>query len=264
MNTAIFERGLGITAGLEAGLVRDLAARCQQLGYHSLWSNDEPAAPGLETLAHIPATAPHLTLGVGALPLDRHQPVQIAATVYRLGLDPRSLWIGIGSGQLRSPIEIIQRAVAELHELLPEARIVVAAMRPRLCRVGGAIADGVLLNWMLPAQAAQARRWVYEGAEEAGRAAPVVASYIRVAVGSNAHQRLRDEERYYRKINDGHRQHFEAIDVPLGSVGVAASERPAVIEALAPYHSAIDLPIARVLAGHDAASLLAVADAAAP
>ncbi len=63
------------------------------------------------------------------------------------------------------------------------ARIVVAAMRPRLCRLGGAIADGVLLNWMLPAQAAQARRWVHEGADEAGRAAPVVASYIRVAVG---------------------------------------------------------------------------------
>ena len=35
-----------------------------------------------------------------------------------------------------------------------------AAMRPQLCRVGGAIADGVLLNWMLPAQAAQARQWV--------------------------------------------------------------------------------------------------------
>jgi hypothetical protein len=36
-------------------------------------------------------------------------------------------------------------------ELLPaETRIVIAAMRPRLCRLGGAVADGVLLNWMLP------------------------------------------------------------------------------------------------------------------
>jgi hypothetical protein len=83
-------------------------------------------------------------------------------------------------------------------------------------------------------------------------------------VGSGARRRLRDEERYYRKINDGHRHHFEAINVPLGCVGVAASERPAVLEGLAPYHSAIDLPIARVLAEHDATSLLAVADAAAP
>jgi alkanesulfonate monooxygenase SsuD/methylene tetrahydromethanopterin reductase-like flavin-dependent oxidoreductase (luciferase family) len=51
-------RGLGITAGIEAGLARDLAARCQDLGYHSLWSNDEPTASGLETLVHLAAGAP--------------------------------------------------------------------------------------------------------------------------------------------------------------------------------------------------------------
>jgi len=258
-------RGLGITAGLDAGLARDLAVRCQHLGYHSLWSNDEPASPGLETLAHFAAASPQLELGVGVLPIDRHQPVRIAAEVDRLGLDPAKLWIGIGSGQLRSPIEMVRRAVAELRELLQEeTRIVVAAMRPRLCRVGGAIADGVLLNWMLPAQAAEASRWVQEGADEAGRRAPVVASYVRVAVGSGSLERLRDEEGYYRNVNEGHRKHFEAMDVQLGSVGVAASTRPEVLEGLAPYHSAVDLPIARVLAEHDAASLRAAAITAAP
>ena len=258
-------RGLGITAGLDAGLARDLAARCEHLGYHSLWSNDEPASPGLETLAHFAAGATQLGLGVGTLPLDRHQPVRIAAEIDRLGLDPARLWIGIGSGQLRSPIDIVQRAVGELRELLPkETRIVVAAMRPRLCRVGGAIADGVLLNWMLPTQAAEARRWVHEGADRSGRAAPIVASYVRVALGSGSHQRLRDEEGYYRNLNEDHRTHFEAMDVPLGSVGIAASAPAEVLEGLAPYHSALDLPIARVLAQHDATSLPAVAIAAAP
>jgi alkanesulfonate monooxygenase SsuD/methylene tetrahydromethanopterin reductase-like flavin-dependent oxidoreductase (luciferase family) len=258
-------RGLGITAGLDAGLARDLAAQCQHLGYHSLWSNDEPASPGLETLAQFAAAATHLELGVGALPLDRNPPVRIAAEIDRLGLDPAKLWIGIGSGQLRSRIEIVKRAVAELRELLlGQSRIVVAAMRPGLCRVGGALADGVLLNWMLPAQAAHARRWVQEGADEAGRATPVVASYVRVAVGSGSRQRLRDEEDYYRHINEGHRKHFEAMNVPLGSVGVAASTRREVREALAPYDATLDLPIARVLAQHDAASLRAAAIAAAP
>lgn len=258
-------RGLGITAGLEAGLARDLAARCEHLGYHSLWSNDEPAAPGLETLAHFAAAAPQLELGVGVLPLDRHQPARIAAEVDRLGVDPAKLWIGIGSGLLRRQIDALQRAVAELRELLPgQTRIVVAAMRPRLCRLGGAVADGVLLNWMLPDQVAEARRWVQEGADEGGRAVPVVASYVRVAVGSGSLQRLRDEEGYYRDINEGHRKHFAAMDVPLGSVGVAASTRPEVHERLAPYQSALDLPIARVLANPDATSLTAVADAAAP
>ncbi len=188
-------RGVGVTAGLDGGLARDLAVHCERLGYHSLWSNDEPAAAGLETLAQFAAAAPRLELGVGILPLDRHPPVAIAADIGRLGLAPSKLWVGIGAGQLRAPIDLVQRAVAELRQLLPGGtRILVAAMRPRLCRLGGAIADGVLLNWMLPAQAAVARQWVQDGADEAGRAAPVVASYVRVAVGSGALRRLRAEE----------------------------------------------------------------------
>jgi alkanesulfonate monooxygenase SsuD/methylene tetrahydromethanopterin reductase-like flavin-dependent oxidoreductase (luciferase family) len=266
MNTSTpSRRGLGITAGLDAGLARDLAVRCAQLGYHSIWSNDEPTSPGLETLAHFAAAAPPLELGVGVLPLDRHQPVQIAGEIARLGLDPAKLWIGVGSGQLRAPIHLVQRAVAELRELLPQGtRIVVAAMRPRMCHLGGAIADGVLLNWMLPAQAAQAHRWVQEGADQAGRVAPIVASYVRVAVGAGSRQRLGDEERHYRNINEAHRKHFDAMDVPLGSVGVAASTRPGVLDGLAPYHAALDLPIARLLTEQDATSLTAAAVAAAP
>jgi alkanesulfonate monooxygenase SsuD/methylene tetrahydromethanopterin reductase-like flavin-dependent oxidoreductase (luciferase family) len=258
-------RGLGITAGLEAGLARELGARCERLGYHSLWSNDETAASGLETLAQLAAAAPRIELGVGVLPLDRRQPARIAAEIDRLGIDPGRLWIGIGSGQLRPQIDPLRRAVAELREVLPaQTRIVVAAMRPRLCRLGGAVADGVLLNWMLPEHVAEARRWLQEGSDEAGRAAPMLASYVRVAVGSDSLRRLRDDERHYRSIDERHRKHFAAMNFPLGSVGVAASTPPEVHEQLAPYQSQLDLPIVRVLANADVTSLTAVADAAAP
>jgi hypothetical protein len=54
------------------------------------------------------------------------------------------------------------------------------------------------------------------------------------------------------------------MDMPLGSVGVAASARPEVLDGLAPYHSALDLPIARLLTDQDATSLPAAAVAAAP
>ena len=258
-------RGLGISAGLEAGRARDLAVNCERLGYHSLWSNDEPTAAGLETLAQFAGVAPQLELGVGVLPLDRHQPVAIAAEIARLGLDPAKLWVGVGSGQLPAPLHIVQQAVAELRQLLPErTRIVVAAMRPRLCRIGGAIADGVLLNWMLPAQAELARSWVLEGADQAGRSAPLVASYVRVALGPSSLQQLRDEESHYRNINQTHHRHFEAMNVPLGSVGVAASTRSQVLQGLAPYHSAVDLPIVRLLAEQSATSLRSTTIAAAP
>jgi hypothetical protein len=54
------------------------------------------------------------------------------------------------------------------------------------------------------------------------------------------------------------------MNVPLGTVGVAAPTPAEAHEQLAPYQSALDLPIVRVLANPDAISLTTVADAAAP
>jgi hypothetical protein len=54
------------------------------------------------------------------------------------------------------------------------------------------------------------------------------------------------------------------MDVRLGSVGVAASARPGVLDGLAPYHSAVDLAIARLLADQDATSPPAATIATAP
>ena len=44
-------RGFGIAAGLDPAVAAPLAARCEELGYASIWSNDHPAANGLETVA---------------------------------------------------------------------------------------------------------------------------------------------------------------------------------------------------------------------
>ena len=83
-------------------------------------------------------------------------------------------------------------------------------------------------------------------------------------MGPGSLQRLRTEESRYRTINAAHRRHVEAMNVPLGSVGVAGSTRSEVLEGLAPYDAALDLPIARLLTEHDAISLSAAAVAAAP
>ena len=93
-------------------------------------------------------------------------------------------------------------------------------------------------------------------------------SLIEITVPPNLegplHVHHREEEGFYRNINEGHRKHFAAMDVPVGSVGIAASQRSYVVDALAPYHSALDLPIARLLIDQDATSLTAAAIAAAP
>lgn len=100
-----------------------------------------------------------------------------------------------------------------------------------------------------------------EGADETGRSAPVVASHVRVAVDPRSLQQLRDEEGNYRNINEGHRKHFEGF----GSGALAWRHRRdrGCSRDWRPYHSALDLPIARLLADYDATSLLAAAMAAA-
>ncbi|UNB53134.1 LLM class flavin-dependent oxidoreductase [Mycolicibacterium sp. YH-1] len=258
-------RGLGVTAGLDAGLAEDLAASCSELRYSSLWSNFVPGVPRFETLAHFHAAAPQLDLGIGVLPLDQNSPREIAADLERVGADPSKLWVGIGAGRLRPQLAAVEQAVDELRGLLPSStRIVVAAMRPRMARLAGAIADGVLLNWMPPTQAAQAREWVREGATAAHRPPPVVASYVRVAVGDLAQQRLRDAESIYRDIDEGHRKHFAALGVSVGSVGIASETGAGVRAGLRQYEDALDLPIVRVVSKPDGEAIRAVAEAGAP
>ena len=55
---AALMRGFGVAAGLDPEVARPLAARCAELGYDSVWSNDHPGAKGLETLAEFAAAAP--------------------------------------------------------------------------------------------------------------------------------------------------------------------------------------------------------------
>ena len=82
---------------------------------------------------------------------------------------------------------------------------------------------------MLPDQASRARGWVRQGAGESGRSAPIVASYVRVAVGPGAAQRLHGAERFYRTINEAHRKHFAAMDAPfIGAIGDPGRHRGAI------------------------------------
>ena len=62
------------TAGLDPEIASPLAARCQELGYSSMWSNDHPGAKGLETLAEYAKGADRIDLGVAVIALDRQRP----------------------------------------------------------------------------------------------------------------------------------------------------------------------------------------------
>src|SRR5687768_1303437 len=103
-------RGFGVAAGLDAEVATPLAARCQELGFDSMWSNDHPGAKGLETLADFGRDADRIDLGVAVIALDRHGPEAIAADVERLGLDRERLWIGVGAGFTKKPLTTMREA----------------------------------------------------------------------------------------------------------------------------------------------------------
>jgi alkanesulfonate monooxygenase SsuD/methylene tetrahydromethanopterin reductase-like flavin-dependent oxidoreductase (luciferase family) len=258
------DRGFGIAAGLDPDVARAVAARCESLGYASLWSNDHPAASGLETDAIFAEAAPGLDVGVAVLALDRHPAAAVAAKLEEVAIPPARLWLGIGAGFTKRPLGVVREGIAALREALPAGtRIVVAAMGPKMCALAGAEADGVFLNWMTPEKARWARERVHEGAASAGRPeSPPVFGYVRVAVGDDAGERLRKEESFYRQLHQGYIRHFEALGAAEGTVGIAVRE-PAEVGALLAAYDAIDHIVVRALAHADAESLTTVAEAAA-
>jgi alkanesulfonate monooxygenase SsuD/methylene tetrahydromethanopterin reductase-like flavin-dependent oxidoreductase (luciferase family) len=256
-------RGFGVAAGLDPDVAAPLAARCAELGYGSMWSNDTPLGLGLETLQTFGEAAPGVELGVAVMALDRHRPAEIDAHIERLGLDRDRLWIGVGTGFEPRPLTAMREALPELRERIPGVRLVLAAMGPKMCALGGAEFDGVFFNWMTPEFAAGARRHVEAGAREAGREPPPVLGYVRAAVGDDAADRLTKEELFYRDYHDGYRRHFERLGEPEGTVGVAAADRAGAQSALAAYE-ALDLTVVRGLASAKVEAMTALAAATAP
>jgi alkanesulfonate monooxygenase SsuD/methylene tetrahydromethanopterin reductase-like flavin-dependent oxidoreductase (luciferase family) len=256
-------RGFGVTAGLDPEIASPLAARCQELGYSSMWSSDIPQAKGLETVAAYAKGADRIELGVGVIALDRHSPEEIAADIDRLGLDRERLWLGLGAGLTEKPLTAMREALPGLRETLPDHRLVLAAMGPKMSALGGAEWDGVFFNWMTPDFAARARAWVEDGASEADREPPPIFGYVRTAVRADAEERLAKDEAFYRDLQPGYRRHFDRQGAPEGTVGVAAENAGEAQEELSRYR-ALDTVVVRALTSANFEDMSALAEAAAP
>ena len=157
----------------------------------------------------------------------------------------------------------MRKSLPELRERLPDVRLVLAAMGPKMCALAGAEFDGVFFNWMTPGFAAGARERVEAGAREAGHDAPPVFGYVRTAVGPDAAERLAKEESFYRDLHKGYRDHFDRLGEPEGTVGAAADDRDQAQSQLTEYE-ALDTIVVRGLASAKVEPMTAVATAAAP
>jgi alkanesulfonate monooxygenase SsuD/methylene tetrahydromethanopterin reductase-like flavin-dependent oxidoreductase (luciferase family) len=257
------KRAFGVAAGLPAEVCAPLARTCEETGYSSIWSNDHPGAKGLDTLAEFAGVTEKIELGVAVIALDRHDPKTIAADIERTGLDPARLWIGVGAGFNKKPLTFMKEQLPELRERLPGIRLVLAAMGPKMCAFAGASFDGVFFNWMTPDFAASARENVENGAAAAGVESPPVFGYVRTAIGSDSTERLAKEESFYRDLHKGYRDHFDRLDEPEGTVGVAASDRDDAQTKLGSF-SGLDVVVVRGLASAKAEPMTELARSASP
>ncbi|MBI2323520.1 MAG: LLM class flavin-dependent oxidoreductase [Chloroflexi bacterium] len=194
--------GFGIAAALGPGVAGDVAGEVERLGYETIWTTDGTAGTGLPLLAAAQRSSHAMLLGVGVIPCDLRGAREIAETITNLGIDTSRAIVGIGSGRAEHPAEAVRAAVTDLRALLPPGSAIgIAALGPRMCRLAGEIADVVLLNWMTPQRIRWARERIAEGARRGGRkGGPVIASYVRVAIGADASDRLAAEADRYARV----------------------------------------------------------------
>ncbi|HEX2222358.1 MAG TPA: LLM class flavin-dependent oxidoreductase, partial [Candidatus Limnocylindria bacterium] len=239
----------GITAGPRPWLAA-LGGSVERLGYATLWTNDTRGRSAAAALAPLGAAPRTLGLAIGVAALSDRTPEAIADDLERSGLPLDRLVIGVGSGASRS-LALVRAGVAGLRALLPGQPIAVAAVGPRMCRLAGEIADLVLLNWARPDRIEWARERVASGAATAGRPAPTVAAYVRVALGPGARERLEREAARYARRSPWYAEVLAERDA--APVGVAVEESDEVRERLAmaldPYRAVLDETVVRGLPG---------------
>ena len=221
-------------------VARELARRCEALGYASLWSNDHPMASGLETAAVFAAAAPALDVGVAVMALDRHEPAGRRGEDRRGGHRPAR-----GCGSASAPAS-------------PSARWASCARASRRCarrcRPGRAdrgrrdgpedVRAGGRRGGRRVPQLDDAREGApgrasgsHEGAREAGRdEPPPVFGYVRVAVGRRRRgAAAARRSRSTAQLHQGYIRHFEALGAADGH-GRRRGARPGRGRAaLAPY-----------------------------
>jgi alkanesulfonate monooxygenase SsuD/methylene tetrahydromethanopterin reductase-like flavin-dependent oxidoreductase (luciferase family) len=235
-------RGYGVFGGVPAEVIRAIAPSAERLGYDAFWSNYPGTIDGLVTLAHAAAVTSRMKLGVGVIPLQTRGPASIAAGVIENGLPLDRLLLGIGSpnpGALRR----VREGVAELRSRLT-TKIYVAALGPKMCRLAGEIADGVLLNWLTPEYARESADWIREAAAAAGRQPPILATYVRVALGPPARERLAQEGGRYAAI-PAYADHFARMGKSPLETSVAGDTSEEIQDELRRWEGAVDAVVVR-------------------
>jgi alkanesulfonate monooxygenase SsuD/methylene tetrahydromethanopterin reductase-like flavin-dependent oxidoreductase (luciferase family) len=255
-------RGYGVFGGIPVDLIRSVAQNADDLGYDSFWANSGGPNDGLAGLAQAASVTARINLGVGVIPLTSRSPESIAAAVVAEALPLNRLLLGVGSPN-PGALQRVREGVRELRSSL-DAKIFVAALGPKMCRLAGEVADGVLFNWLTPEYARMSAEWVREAAVAAGRPAPALYAYQRVALGPSARERLAQEGARYAGIPQ-YADHFARMGVTPLEASVASDTVEGIQAGLAQWDGILDEIVVRgIVAAETVNAYLDLLRAAAP
>jgi alkanesulfonate monooxygenase SsuD/methylene tetrahydromethanopterin reductase-like flavin-dependent oxidoreductase (luciferase family) len=257
-------RGFGVAGALDQSLIQAIAAATEQAEYDAFWANDTPSGDGLAALAAAAQVTSRVRLGVGVIPIDRQPAEAILRKIETLNLPVERLVIGIGSGGLhKGGLARVRDAARQLRQA-SGATVLVGALGPKMCRVAGEAADGVLLNWLTPGQAEVSAGIVRQAAPNGTGTEPEIAAYVRVALGAAAEPKLDGEARFYGRIPQ-YARHFAKMKVQAIETTVFGDTSDALQAGLAPFDNALDETIVRAVTAADTAeAYLTLLRAAAP
>jgi alkanesulfonate monooxygenase SsuD/methylene tetrahydromethanopterin reductase-like flavin-dependent oxidoreductase (luciferase family) len=255
-------QGFAVFAGTSADVIRASAREAEALGYSSFWVNHPGPTDGLAALATAARETRRIELGIGVIPLHTRGPESIVEGVRAGALPLDRLLLGVGSPNPEA-LKRVRAGIAALRGQVT-TRLIVAALGPQMCRLAGEVADGVLFNWLTPEYARRAGDWVRAGAAAAGRPAPTLYAYVRVALGAPAAERLADEGARYAGI-PAYGDHFTRMGVKPGDTGISADTPAAIATGLAAWRGAVDEVVVRAIVAKDTVEEhVALAKAAAP
>lgn len=183
-----------------------VAQTAEQTGYDACFVPEITGREAFATLAGLAGATSTLRLGTGVVPLTARRLMTTAmgaATVQEIS--GSRLVLGVGAGAPGpGALDRVRSQVTALRSLLAghaarseegEVRLAlepqdappiwIAALGPRITRLAGAVADGVLLNWCTPDRVRRAREEIARGAGDAGRdpTTITIAVYVRACLG---------------------------------------------------------------------------------
>jgi 5,10-methylenetetrahydromethanopterin reductase len=197
------------------------AREAARLGYEAIWTNEGGVRDAFVSCARWATVAPGLGAGIAVVPVLLRTPMAIAMAAgtlaeitggaFTLGLGPASVeeYAELFGTPAHRPLALVRDYVLAVRALLsgesvtyqgetlvvrggelaiaprpPRVPIFLGAAGPRMLRLAGEIADGVVLNWCTAEEHARQRALVLEGAAMAGRPASdlTIGAYVRLCV----------------------------------------------------------------------------------